>query len=413
MKREEFDKQICGSDSGLWNVDHIMPPKDFISSTNEKPIKYSLVRLVHYHNDIEKDSGVRYILVDPKLEKPKYNNIIDFGNALYIDNRFLITERKEIAFNNKKWNMPILTPDNIVLIDINPEIRNRLMDHMRDSMSDSADAGEYSDPNAVPVQAKRKDAKNIWAKIYVHNIGQGDTIVLELPNNQLWMIDARFWQNSRRDEFDRWFKRKFRNRKLNRLIVSHFHYDHIRSIPYILQKYDPDQVVITDSLIHTTATANKVMHLTGKKLYRLPYEEITTLGKLKIQLHRTDEFIRQGGSKNPNDHEVSVSLRVGNNYAFLAGDIPGKMCNDLVNTDFFSGLSDNSKLYYKVSHHCSLTGYHQPFFNNYRANHSVTSCGLGNRYGFPHDPPDGLFIGRHEITCSDSKKRVYKYCLEE
>lgn len=405
-------KQKYGSDSGLWNVDHIMSSKEFISLKNETPIKHTLVRLVHYHEDIEKDSGVRYILVDPKFDNAKHNNIVDFGNALHVDNRFLIGERQEIKFNNKKWDMPILTPSNAELINIEPEIGNNLMNRMRDSMGYGLDGGDYSNPDARPVQLGRRGVKHIWAKIYVHNIGQGDTIVLELPGNQLWMIDARFWQNSRRDEFDEWFESKFRKRKLNRLIVSHFHYDHIRSVPYIFQKYNPDQVVITDSLIHTTATANKVMHLTGKRLYRLPDEEITTLGKLKIQLHRTDKFSNPSRSKNPNDHEVSVSLRVGNNFAFLAGDMPGKMCNDLINTDFFSGLNGDSKLYYKVSHHCSLTGYHRQFFNNYQANHSVTSCGSGNRYGHPHDPPKGLFMGQHEITCLGGR-RYYRYCLEE
>lgn len=225
--------------------------------------------------------------------------------------------------------------------------------------------------------------------------------MLELPCDQLWMIDARLWTKKRRDEFDQWFIRKFGERKIDRLIISHFHYDHIHSVQYIIRKYAPAQVVITNSLIHSTKIVERTLYLAKDYLHILPDEEITKFGSLEVQLHRTDRFSNIGSSTDPNDHSISVMLKLKDEpqhkFAFLSGDMQGTICNELLNTNFCMGIRENLNVIYKVSHHGSRTGYDDNFFAGFIPQFSIISCGQHNRFNHPHNPPLGK-LNRRKTT---------------
>ncbi len=58
-----------------------------------------------------------------------------------------------------------------------------------------SDSTDLTNVNVAPLS--KDDNRRIWIRIHVHHVGQGDTIVLELPDSQLWMVDARFWTRER------------------------------------------------------------------------------------------------------------------------------------------------------------------------------------------------------------------------
>lgn len=385
------------SDEGLWSVDHIIPAKDCVVMRGKEPYPGYVVRLVKYKRNIEERVGFRYLLVDKDL----YPEKIDFGNTYYINKD--IIETIEVTFNDDKYRIrhliEPLQSDTLINEALDTQIQNYF------SQIQGPDSFSFTEEDANPLTESNKH--RVWARVYIHYVGQGDTIVLELPDKQIWMVDAFLWRQDRRERFDEWMLKKFRKKKIDRLIISHFHYDHIHSIPYIIQNYNPDQVVIIDSLRHRTSSVARALHYAGNHLYILPDEEITQLGLLQIQLHRTDKFSSITNSRNPNNHEISVMLKSENGYAFLAGDIPGSMCDDLLNRSFCQGVKSNGNLIYKVSHHGSKTGYDGKFFQKFHPRYSIISCGQGNRFGHPHDPPVSNLLP-HTITWKwDDDSRQY------
>jgi competence protein ComEC len=383
---------------GLWSVDHIIPSSYHLVSAARKryPADGSIVRLVNYKKDPDSSLGIRYLLI-PKNQPP---SIIDFGNTYFISKN--MTETVDIELNGIQYRIRQLREPIETIEDINKTLFSAIQSLLGEAQASGSP--DFSDDDARPI-GQRGD-RWIWARIHVHYVGQGDTIVLELPNNQLWMIDARFWTRKRRNAFDQWMDQNFKGRRLNRLIISHFHYDHIHSVPDVIKKYNPDQVVVSDSLIHRTAKTRKTLMDAGQRLRILKTAEITKFGELEVHLQRTDQIFNVNQSRDPNDHEISVCLKTRNSFAFLAGDIPGSICNQLFSTNS-SGLNSNHRLrFYKVSHHGSETGYDGNFLQQLSPDVSIISCGQNNRFGHPNRPPLG-HLGRQTIITWQMNQNVY------
>lgn len=384
---------------GCWSVDHIMPAKDCRISIDGKSFDGYLVRLIKYKKDPEQSVGLRYMLIKRDL----YPKQIDFGNTYYLPKH--VTERVSATFNGLQHNTLLLTK----AVEIETSIKDSLSSSIQSYFDEanSRESASFTNVNAAPLS--KDDNRRIWTRIHVHHVSQGDTIVLELPDSQLWMVDARFWTRERRDLFDQWMQERFGNRGLNRLIISHFHYDHIKSVPHIIQRYTPNEVVVTDSLRHTTAATERALHCVGNRLLIARNDEVTQLGTLRIRLNTTAETANLGKSANPNDHEVSVILESENGIAFLAGDMSGGICNQLLTTSC-PELSTSSVRFYKVSHHGSKTGYDKEFFQHFDPNESIISCGQNNRYGHPARPPIGSLGGETTITWAGNQ-HCYEYEL--
>ena len=224
----------------------------------------------------------------------------------------------------------------------------------------------------------------VWARIYIHNVGQGDLIVLELPGNQFWMIDARLWGHSRRDNFDRWMETFQQGKTFSRFIISHLHYDHIHSAGHIIENFSPQEVLVADSLSHASAAVWRLLRKAGTRLRRMGQDQTIRLGALEIALFRSIQYSQNIASLDPNDHEVGVCLRTPESKALLAGDIPADLCEAAVR-QYLPSTTRFS--YYKVSHHGSRTGYSHSFLDALAPNHCVISCGKNNRYDHPHPLP--------------------------
>jgi len=252
------------------------------------------------------------------------------------------------------------------------------------------------------------------AKVIVFNAGQGDTILVELPDEALWLIDAYFWRDKKYDDFARWIREKYGARKrLERLIISHFHYDHIRCAARAVVDFQPEIVVVPDTLPHTTGTARNFLRVCKEhsELHKLSGPEDVNVGGLDVRLVRTADFpaVRPLG-RDPNEHAIAVVIKTRESRALLSGDIPGDMLRCLTNDPFLAG-GEEAYRFYKVTHHCSRTGNDGAFFETFPPTDAVTSCASTNRYNHPHNPPRDVITrltgGRHEFTYRPGAPYVY------
>jgi competence protein ComEC len=370
---------------GIWSVDAIA-----------KIDEGAILRFVHYVPALRRPPGVRITSVAP--------HVLD-----HFDHGFAYTVRDF-------WHGPGNRQRKLFRIaEINAFKRNTAVERELISSGHAAfDAAPVfsmaSSPGASPLGGNGV----LWARIHVHHVGQGDTIVLELPNGELWLLDARFWFKKRQLEFEDWMKKRFPGRQFTKIIVSHLHYDHIRSIPDMILANPAAEVLVPDSLFHPTAAARCVWRAAAGRLRKLIGFFNLTLGALDIQIIRSLDVANIANavvaSTNPNDHEVAILLKTSNSAALLAGDLPGAYCQEILKASSISMPCQLGKRYYKVSHHGSITGYDQTLFQDYPSTHAVISCGLGNSYGHPHRPiPTNLFVNC-QITCRDGQQ-VYTHSI--
>ena len=87
----------------------------------------------------------------------------------------------------------------------------------------------------------------------------------------------------------------------------------------------------------------------------------------------------------------------------------------MVQTGFFPSASgDSIDRFYKVTHHCSVTGDNASFFAAYPAKWAATSCGTNRKYNHPENPPkteiDKMVMpfGRHRITRYEKRTLGYE-----
>lgn len=363
-----------GGFSGLWSVDHIVPAKDCVIFQGKDRYKGSLLRLVNYKEDVKAKIGHRYLLANEE-----YAVKFRHGHTYFFAKNS--TETIDVTFNGYLYpTRSLINP-----VEVDDQVTNFLAGTINDYLSQARESDDFrvNRPNADKLPPIKKGGKRPWARVYIHHVGQGDTIVLELPDNQLWMIDARFWRNERRDKFDEWWEERFGNRRLDRLIISHYHYDHIHSAPYIIQRYNPGEVLVNDSLRHGTASVRKLLHFSGNQLRFLKNSEAITLGKLQIHLDRTPNLHDVTKSDDPNNHGILMSLKGEKTFAFFAGDAPGNICYRYFERHQFD--TNNRINHYKVSHHGSRTGYDEQYFKRLDPHESVISCGQNNRFNHPHN----------------------------
>jgi beta-lactamase superfamily II metal-dependent hydrolase len=303
----------------------------------------------------------------------------------------------------KGRGLPVITLDNLAdcmtrQSDMEEYIRERLI-----SFLGSAPKLASEPKTRLTDESKREPSST--ATVRVFNVGQGDTILVELPDETLWLIDAYFWSGSVYEEFKQFVCNLHGKQSINRLIVSHFHYDHIRYGAQIIKDFQPTEVVVPDTLSHPTgAVLNLVETAQERNLLRvLSGIEETSVDTLNVNLIRTTDFPGPPSlSSDPNEHAIAVLLTGRDSRAFLSGDIPGPLLNRFAGSQLLNSGGNLNRTFYKVSHHCSLTSCDADFLNNLRPTEAATSCGAGNRFGHPNPDAksaiDTITAGDHKVT---------------
>jgi len=386
--------------NSVWSIDDITP-------NGMLPIKdrdLFLIKLVHLNANIS--AGIRYLLVRDGLIDIKNNSAskLSFGQSYSFDEDALKSFISSYKFGPNKKKIPILRGDTIGGYvyrrkDIEADLQDKIEYYYKRAKVNIMKPEQ--DPRIPKIRNKGIQPRS---KLFIFNVGQGDTILLELQGGELWLIDAYFWRKETYDSFKRWIKERYRTIKLTRLIISHFHYDHIRYAAKVVEDFEPKEVIVDNSYTHKTGAAQNLLNICDSRgiLKVLDNSRQMRLGDDEIKLIRTNNFPGSHQlSPDPNEHAIALCIKTINSLALLSADIPGWLLESLVT----NGGPASSKLpnkIYKVTHHCSLTGDHDPFLNEFLPTRAATSCALKNRYGFPHDPPrskiNRLTNYLHDIT---------------
>jgi competence protein ComEC len=254
-------------------------------------------------------------------------------------------------------------------------------------------------PMSTPPEATKSSGRAVpnCARITVFDVGQGDGILLVLPNGEAWLVDAYFPGSSSLKRLLGELKAATGSEHIQRLVISHFHLDHILTAEYLVGRLDPEAVVVPRSLKHRTAATRNLLKACHGVLEYLDDRLRVSVGKgVDLTIVPTAAVFPQPRlGRDPNNHALVIGIASSRerHTALLSGDLGGDLLDEVVpymdpwllGTE--SGRNSPRSLgFYKVTHHCSKTGDYDLLLQHLNPSRAATSCARYNRFKHPYPP---------------------------
>ncbi|MFL6309108.1 MAG: MBL fold metallo-hydrolase [Nitrososphaera sp.] len=214
------------------------------------------------------------------------------------------------------------------------------------------------------------------------DVGQGDSILVILPNTKTLLIDGGERQSS-----DKVLStlREHGLSYIDVIVATHPHADHIGGLIDIINTVNVGQV-LDSGQVHTTQTFEDLLDAIYNKQIPLRSvsegESINLDPTVKIDILNPPANIPDGANNEAEFNHNSVVLKVtyGNFSALLTGDMEERSEARLVSKN--ATILDADIL--KAGHHGSRTSSSLAFLNAVTPEVVIISLGAGNTYGHPH-----------------------------
>lgn len=216
-------------------------------------------------------------------------------------------------------------------------------------------------------------------EVQVHfiDVGQGDSELI-LTKDKAVLIDS--GENESAGKLYQYLKALDIN-KLDYIICTHPHSDHIGGMHEIINRIETDTVImpyLPDKMIPVTSSYSKLLKSISDRNVKAEYAEFGTelvLGDecvLKI-------YAPQGEYDNLNNYSVVCRLEHYDNSFLFTGDIEKTVEYELLDSD-----AELKSTVIKVPHHGSSSSSSYKFLKEVRPQYAVFEVGAANDYGHPH-----------------------------
>ncbi len=221
--------------------------------------------------------------------------------------------------------------------------------------------------------------EKVTLRVTILDVGQGDAIILELPEDRVVLIDAgnRTKEKDYGKEVVVPYLQYLGVKELEVVICSHSDYDHAAGIPAVVDEFDvheiwyaseADPAPIMDTLLFQARSLQiPVRSVCAGFDTLIAGVSFRTFFPFSVPLDRK-----------PNNNSIVQMIRFGKTTFLTTGDIEQEVersllpYGTLLKTDFL-----------KVPHHGSITSSSLPFIRTVQPSVAVISVGLRNAYSLP------------------------------
>lgn len=221
------------------------------------------------------------------------------------------------------------------------------------------------------VNNKTNTTKNSLIKVHYIDVGQGDSIFIELPNKKTMLIDA--GESSKGKIVSNYISNLGYN-KIDYIVGTHPHADHIGGLTYIINHLDIGKIYMPKMLSTSKTYETLLENILEKEL------KITTASagvNIVSEENLNINIIAPNKEYNDlNNSSAVVKIIYGNIKFLFMGDAETKSENDIT--------SDVSADVIKIGHHGSNTSSGQSFVNRVNPKYAIIMVGQNNQYKHPN-----------------------------
>lgn len=208
--------------------------------------------------------------------------------------------------------------------------------------------------------------------VHYLDVGQGDSIFIELPDNETMLIDAstaEYGDGIAEYIYEQGYE------KIDYLVATHPHADHIGGMKAVVESLDIDTVYMPKASTTTKTYKNLLQAIKDKGLKINTAKAGVTIAqsenlKISILAPNSDSY------DDLNNYSAVIKITCGNRAFLFMGDAENQSENEIT--------ADVSADVLKAGHHGSSSSTSQEFLARVNPSAAVISCGKDNSYGHPH-----------------------------
>ena len=216
------------------------------------------------------------------------------------------------------------------------------------------------------------------------DVGQGDSALVRVPSGQAVLIDAGGSGNPSYDPGRRVvlpFLRRLGVAKIDVVVATHPHADHVGGLAALIREVKVGELWLCwhaeeNAWVDGLQTLATQFHIPIRRPRPIRFggTEITPLWPAGDPSACADPL------HSTNDNSIVIQMRYGKSAILFAGDVEAASEAQLVSRS--AALLRSTVL--KVPHHGSKTSSTSAFIDAVQPRYAIISCGVGNRFGFPH-----------------------------
>lgn len=217
------------------------------------------------------------------------------------------------------------------------------------------------------------NTNNDLLKVHYLDVGQGDSIFVELPNNETMLIDA---AESYQSENIINYLKNLNYQKIDYVIGTHPHTDHIGGLKDIINTFEIGKIYMP-KVVSTTKTYESLLMAIKDKNLKINTAKAgtsiidTDTLKIKILAPNNSTYTEL------NNYSVVTKITYGTTKFLFMGDAE-KLSENEIKENVTADVI-------KIGHHGSNTSSSIDFIKKVNAKYGIISVGLNNKYNLPKE----------------------------
>ena len=227
--------------------------------------------------------------------------------------------------------------------------------------------------NNNQIQNDYINMNNDLLKVHYLDVGQGDSIFIELPNNETMLIDA---AESYQSENIINYLKNLNYQKIDYVIGTHPHTDHIGGLKDIINTFEIGKIYMPKVVSTTKTYESLLMAIKDKNLKINTAKAGTTIidtDTLKINILAPNNSTYT----ELNNYSAVSKITYGTTKFLFMGDAE-KLSENEIKENVTADVI-------KIGHHGSNTSSSNDFIKKVNAKYGIISVGLNNKYNLPKE----------------------------